>query len=298
MNKIRIFFYIVKQGLHNIIRNGFMIFASVSVIFVSLFILGALFLVSYNIESILTELSDGPSVTVNCDTSLSNEDSESVYKTILLDNRVASVTKVTKEENFERMIAVFEGDKQLFEDYTADDLFVSFEVELKDVNQGDAFVKTIEETVGVKSVKNTVKVLRFFTTLKKWVSIGTIVTVVGLGILSFLLTANTIKLTVVARKTELEIMKYVGATNSYIRGPFIIEGLFIGMLGATLAYFLLKIVYNFLESYVNNAESVNDMIRLVNFSQFGSTILLYFMGAAVFIGVLGSVVAIRKHLKV
>lgn len=298
MNKVRIFFYIVKQGLQNIVKNGFMIFASVSVIFVSLFILGALFLVSYNIESILTELSDGPSVTVNCETSLSNDDSESLYKTILLDDRVAAVTKITKEENFERMISVFEGNKELFEDYTADDLFVSFEVELKDVNQGDAFVRDMEETVGVNSVKNTVEVLQFFTTLKKWVSIGTVITVIGLGILSFLLTANTIKLTVVARKSELEIMKYVGATNSYIRGPFIIEGLFIGTLGAVLAYFLLKIVYGFVENYVNGTESVNNMIHLVSFSQFGSTILLYFMGAAVFIGILGSVVAIRKHLKV
>ena len=298
MNKVRIFFYIVKQGLHNIVKNGFMIFASVSVIFVSLFILGALFLVSYNIESILTELSAGPSVTVNCDSALTEEESESVYKTIVLDDRVASVKKVTKEENFERMVSFFEGEERLFEDYTADDLFVSFEIELKDVNQGDSFVTAMQKTVGVKSVKNTVEVMRFFTTLKKWISVGTVITVVGLGILSFLLTANTIKLTVVARKSELEIMKYVGATNSYIRGPFIIEGLFIGTLGAVLAYFLLKVVYGLVADYVNGADSVNRMIRLVNFSQFGSTILLYFMGAAVFIGVLGSVVAIRKHLKV
>ena len=129
-------------------------------------------------------------------------------------------------------------------------------------------------------------------------SIGTVIAVVGLGILSYLLTGNTIKLTVVARKTELEIMKYVGATNSYIRGPFVIEGLFIGLLGATLSYFLLKLVYGFIANYINSASAVNNMIKFVDFSKFGGTLLLYFMLAAVLIGILGSLTAIRKHLKV
>ena len=189
-------------------------------------------------------------------------------------------------------------EEDLFSDYTTEDMFVSFEVELKDIATGSGFVEDASRMVGVKSVRDTVKVLQFFTTLKKWVSIGTVIAVVGLGILSYLLTGNTIKLTVVARKTELEIMKYVGATNSYIRGPFVIEGLFIGLLGATLSYFLLKLVYGFIANYVNSASAVNNMIKFVDFSSFGGTLLLYFMLAAVLIGILGSLTAIRKHLKV
>lgn len=298
MNKVRTFFYMSKQGMQNIAKNGFMIFASVSVIFVSLFILGAMFLLSYNIESILQELSAGPAVVVNCNTDLSSEDTDTLYKTLQIDNRVKSVTMITKEENFEKMKGYFTEEEDLFSDYTTEDMFVSFEVELEDISTGNGFVEDANKMVGVKSVRDTVKVLQFFTTLKKWVSIGTVIAVVGLGILSYLLTSNTIKLTVVARKTELEIMKYVGATNSYIRGPFVIEGLFIGLLGATLSFFLLKLVYGFLANYINGASSVNNMIQFVDFSRFGGTLLLYFMLAAVVIGVLGSLTAIRKHLKV
>ncbi len=298
MNKVRTFFYMSKQGVQNIAKNGFMIFASVSVIFVSLFILGAMFLLSYNIESILQELSAGPAVIVNCKTDLSQESTDTLYKELQVDSRVQSVTMISKEENLEKMKSYFTEKEDLFSDYTAEDMFVSFEVELKDVSTGERFVSDVGTMVGVDSIRDTVKVLQFFTTLKKWVSIGTVVAVVGLGILSYLLTSNTIKLTVVARKTELEIMKYVGATNSYIRGPFIIEGLFIGLLGAGLSYFLLKLVYGFLADYVNSSTSVNNMIRFVNFSSFSGTLLLYFILAAVVIGVLGSLTAIRKHLKV
>ena len=298
MNKLRTFFYMSKQGLQNIGKNGFMIFASSSVIFVSLFILGAMFLLSYNIESILQELSAGPAVVVNCDTNLSAEDTDTLFKTLQVDSRVRSVTMISKEQNMEKMKGYFAEQEELFEDYTADDMFVSFEVELKDIATGSGFVGDVSVMVGVKSVRDTVKVLQFFTTLKKWVSIGTVIAVIGLGILSYLLTSNTIKLTVVARKTEVEIMKYVGATNTYIRGPFIIEGLFIGMLGAFVSYFLLKLVYGFLSDYVNGTSAVNNMIKVVDFSQFSGTLLLYFVLAAILVGILGSLTAIRKHLKV
>ena len=107
MNKVRTFFYMSKQGVQNIAKNGFMIFASVSVIFVSLFILGAMFLLSYNIESILQELSAGPAVIVNCKTDLSQESTDTLYKELQVDSRVQSVTMISKEENLEKMKSYF-----------------------------------------------------------------------------------------------------------------------------------------------------------------------------------------------
>ena len=123
------------------------------------------------------------------------------------------------------------------------------------------------------------------------------IAVIGLGILSYLLTSNTIKLTVVARKQELEIMKYVGASSAYVRGPFIMEGLFIGLLGSGLSYLLVRLVYNIISNYVNGTE-IGDMIHVVPFTNFSGTLMVYFLIAAVAIGVLGSMTAIRKHIKV
>ena len=216
----------------------------------------------------------------------------------MIDDRVENIRVISREENLTNMKDLFQNEKELFDSYTESDLFTSYEVELKDINTGEAFVEETEAMVGVESVKDTVSVLQFFTTLKKWVYIGTIIAVVGLGLLSYMLTSNTIKLTVVARKTELEIMKYVGATNTYIRGPFVMEGLFIGLVGSLLSYFLLRGVYSLISGYINGTASVNSMIEFVDFSDFGGTLFIYFLVAAVIIGILGSMTAIRKHLKV
>ena len=298
MNKLRIFFYILKQGFQNITKNVYMIIASVSVIFVSLFILGGLYLVSYNIEVILKDLSDGPAVTVNCNNLLSEVDEESIYNNLMVDPRVLDVTKITRAENLENMKAYFDTERDLFDDYTEADMFTSYAIELKDISTGVQFVEDVSKMVGVDSVRDTVEVLQFFTTLNRWVYIGTIVAVIGLGLLSFMLSYNTIKLTVIARKSELEIMKYVGATNTYIRGPFIMEGLVIGLVGALLAYGSLNGVYTLIAQHVNASSSVNRLVHVVEFSKLGGTLLVYFLLAAIVIGVTSSMVAIRKHLKV
>lgn len=297
MNKIRTFFYMIKQGFQNIAKNAFMIFASVSVIFVSLFIIGTMFLLSYNIESILDDLASGPAVVINCKTTLSEEETDKLQDMIEINKNVSKITRISRAENLAAMKEFFSEQQDLFEDYKEEDLFVSFEVELYDVGEGEKFVSEVKSMVGVDSVRDTVRVLKLFTTLKKWVQIGTVIAVIGLGILSYLLTSNTIKLTVVARKQELEIMKYVGASSAYVRGPFIMEGLFIGLLGSGLSYLLVRLVYNIIANYVNGTE-IGDMIHVVPFTNFSGTLIVYFLIAAVAIGVLGSMTAIRKHIKV
>lgn len=297
MNKIRTFFYMIKQGFQNIAKNAFMIFASVSVIFVSLFIIGTMFLLSYNIESILDDLASGPAVVINCKTTLSEEETDKLQDMIEINKNVSKITRISRAENLAAMKEFFSEQQDLFEDYKEEDLFVSFEVELYDVGEGEKFVSEVKSMVGVDSVRDTVRVLKLFTTLKKWVQIGTVIAVIGLGILSYLLTSNTIKLTVVARKQELEIMKYVGASSAYVRGPFIMEGLFIGLLGSGLSYLLVRLVYNIIANYVNGTE-IGDMIHVVPFTNFSGTLMVYFLIAAVAIGVLGSMTAIRKHIKV
>lgn len=297
MNKIRTFFYMIKQGFQNIAKNAFMIFASVSVIFVSLFIIGTMFLLSYNIESILDDLASGPAVVINCKTTLSEEETDKLQDMIEINKNVSKITRISRAENLAAMKEFFSEQQDLFEDYKEEDLFVSFEVELYDVGEGEKFVSEVKSMVGVDSVRDTVRVLKLFTTLKKWVQIGTVIAVIGLGILSYLLTSNTIKLTVVARRQELEIMKYVGASSAYVRGPFIMEGLFIGLLGSGLSYLLVRLVYNIIANYVNGTE-IGDMIHVVPFTNFSGTLMVYFLIAAVAIGVLGSMTAIRKHIKV
>jgi cell division transport system permease protein len=119
-----------------------------------------------------------------------------------------------------------------------------------------------------------------------------------LGFLSVMLSINTIKLTVDSRKEELEIMKHIGASRSYMTGPFLIEGLLIGLIGSVAAFFAVRGVYVYVYNYVvSRGESVMSLINLKPISAYSEKMFLIFILAAVFVGVLSSISATRKHIK-
>lgn len=300
MKVLRIFSYIIKQAVRNICKNGFMIFASICVIFVSLFVLGAMQLISANLQDMLADMGNRPEIQLDCYTEISDADSLSIRNKIDADPRVESVVRISKQENLDRFYAFFPESEELFEGYVEnpDFLYVSFEVKLKDSGTGEAFVEDMKRMEGIERVVSTLEILEIFGNLKMWIRVGSIGALVILGVLSVLLTANTIKLTAMARKNELEIMKYVGASESFIRGPFVFEGIFIGGVGSLLSYFALRTSYNFLASYIHRQASLQSLIRLSPFSEVGSYYLLYYCIAGVLVGALASVVTIKKYIKV
>ncbi|MDR0288021.1 MAG: ABC transporter permease, partial [Clostridiales bacterium] len=231
MNKVRVIFYILKQWLSNVRHNKFMIFASVCVITISLFLLGILFMISENIQYMLDNMSDKPEIIVFCNKDLSDEDCVVIKDKITSDSRVDSVTTISREENFQNLL-------DYFKDYDSEDLFkgredvswVSFTVKLKDSQTASGFVSDMKNVGGVDDVEYSAELVSFFAGAKNITNMGIIIAFVILGLISIVLVYNTIKLTVLSRKKELEIMKYIGASNSYIRGPFYLEGIFIGII--------------------------------------------------------------------
>ncbi len=300
MKILRIFFYIIKQAVRNICKNGFMIFASICVIFVSLFVLGSLQLASANLQDMLDDMSDRPEIQLDCYTEITDAVSLSIRDKVAADPRVESIVRISKQENLDRFYEYFPDSEDLFEGYVEnpDFLYVSFEVKLKDSGTGTAFVDDMKRMEGIERVVSTLDVLEVFARLKVWIQVGTIASLVIMGVLSVLLTANTIKLTAMARKNELEIMKYVGASESFIRGPFVIEGVFIGGLGALLSFFAVRAAYNFLAGYVNRQASLQSLIHLGPFHDAGAHFLLYYCLAGILVGALASAVTIKKYIKV
>lgn len=296
MKKLRILLYILKQGFLNIFKNFFMIFASICVITVSLFILGTINLTSLNLQGIFNEINKKPEILISCKTEATDNDVKTIEDKIKKDSRVESVVVISKTENFKKFLEYFKDNKDLFTGYKEDFLYVSFNVKMKNPEDTKNFVNDIKKNSGIDKVDYSWQLVTFLTTTKKSIKLIGSAGLSIMAIISILLIVNTLKLTAYARRKELEIMKYVGASDSYIRGPFIFEGIFIGIISALLAFYATRFVY------VIIAKALNDfgikIIQALSFKEVGSKLLLEFCIAGVLVCIIGIVVSIRKYIKV
>ncbi|MFR1518229.1 MAG: permease-like cell division protein FtsX [Clostridia bacterium] len=300
MRKIRTFYYILRQGLANSFKNWHMIFSSVFVIFVSLYIMGCLTLVSVNLQRILADIGDQQrEVLLDCSNEISDEASLSIAEIIISDSRVESVQRISKEENLKNAIEMFGKDSALFEYSNADYMYVSFRVQLKSVENVENFIDDMKKVSGINDVVDNLSVYQYFSSMSVWVRIGSFTALIVLGFLSVMLSANTIRLTVFARKKELGIMKNIGASRVYMRGPFVVEGVMIGFFSSLLSYFAVKGTYIYLYNYVNDSSSsLRNILKLAPFGEFSGAVLLCFLAAGIVVGVLSSGFAIGKYVKV
>ena len=299
MRKIRTFYYILRQGFANSFKNWHMLLSSVFVIFVSLYIMGSLLLVSVNLRRILDDVGEQKEVLLECSNEISDEASLSIAEIIIEDSRVESVQRITKEENLKNAIEMFGKDSTLFEYGNADYMYVSFRVSLKSVRNVEGFVSDMKKVSGIYDAVDNLSVYRYFSSISHWVRIGSIAALVVLGFLSVMLSANTIRLTVFARKKELRIMKNVGASRVYMRGPFVVEGMLIGIFSSLLSYFAVKGTYIYIYKYVGERSSaLQNVLKLAEFGEFSGTMLLSFLAAGILVGVLASGFAISKYVKV
>lgn len=302
MRKLRAVQYILKQSMINLIRNWYMLLASVFVLFASLFIMGSLGLVSANVQHILDEQAGRPEVEISCFTSITDEASLLIEQTILQDSRVRACTRVSRSENLEKLKEWLAEIGMSEVEYPSEDSSytrVTFNVGLKRASDLKDFTADMKTVSGVEEVESNQTVRAYFTNIRTWVRTGTYVGLVVLGFLSVLLMLNTIRLTVFARKKELRIMKYVGASQAYMRGPFIAEGVVIGLLGAILAFFAVQGVYVYLCSrLVRSAEAIRNLITLIPFAELGWSLFGLFVLGGVLTGLFASMLAIKKYIKV
>ena len=300
MRKIRTFYYILRQGMANSFKNWHMLFSSIFVIFVSLYIMGCLVMVSVNLQRILTDLSEQQKeVLIDCSTEISDAASYSIADVIVSDSRVDKVDRISKEENLKNAIEMFEEEQDLFEDFDSDYMYVSFRVQLKSVKNVQQFSEDMKKVPGIEEVTDNTSVYKYFSSLNKGVRIGSIVAIIVFGFLSVLLSANTIRLTVFARNKELFIMKNIGASKAYMRGPFVVEGIIIGIISATISYFALRVTYAYLYKLVEKAsEGLRNILGLAEFSEFSVSVFFMFLAAGIIVGVVSGVIAVRRYVKI
>ncbi|WP_308636625.1 permease-like cell division protein FtsX [Paenibacillus silvisoli] len=296
----------MREGVKNVLRNGWMTFASVSSIVISLFILGAFLLLAMNVNNLADQIESQVQIRVYLQ--LNTDDAKINELKTAIGNipEVSKIEFVSKEKGLEILRQSMGADgAELLEGYddTNNPLPDSFTVEVFEPQKIAFAAKQIEaigkgaETSPITSVKygkGTVETL--FKIMNAVRNIGLVI-VAGLGITAMFLISNTIKTTIVARRREIGIMKLVGATNNFIRWPFFIEGALIGVFGSVVTVALLLAGYSRLVE-VSQVEFGLMMIKLVTLQDAGYTVSVLIMGLGTLIGIWGSTLSVRKYLKV
>lgn len=300
MKYIRIVYYVLRQSVKNILRNLFMVFASVVVVFFVLLVVGIFIEAGLTLGSVIEQFSDRAEIQINFSYIVSDETAKEYFDVISKDTRVKTATYITKEENLNRILDYFKDDKELFESYRNSERlqFVSIEVQLNHFEDGTAFVNEIKQLDGIDSVKDIVETVDKMELTRFWVNVGTITAAVIMTGLSLLLIFNTVKLTVIARHREIEIMKFIGATDVYIATPFILEGVSTGIVGAIIAWIVLSGVYKAVFNFISELAAQTNIVPKTFAESGGGAIFVSFILFGIATGFVASMLAARKYMKV
>lgn len=292
--------YYVKEAATGIWRNRLMSLASIIVVILTLLILGAFTLINLNIQAITDGIKDQVEIVAYLKEEVDSEPSLTQLRSELLAlNGVQQVTFVSKDDALERLRERLGDQAGIIEGLKRNPLPASFEIRPQDAEETSVLADKIALLSGVKSVDYGQQIVEQLLSFSRGVQIFGYIVIAFLGVVSLFLISNTIKLTVYSRRRQIGIMKYVGATDWFIRWPFILEGIFLGLLGALITYLLLFYGYTFLYFRSSTWLYQNFLsVQMVVPEVAGKELLrfLFIFGAG--IGAVGSAVSVRRFLKV
>ena len=293
------FTYLLKQCAKNTYLNKAMSFASVGVLTACLILVGLAALLSENIKSITKTIQKQNEIVIYVADDISSAQEAELDRQIRSMSNVLEVEYTSKEQAFDEQKEKL-GD--LLDGYENEDVFpASYRVKVKDLTLIDGNVSKLNALSGVYRVDAPTDIAEIMVKTDSGVSIGGTVVVLALLIVSFVIIMNTIKITVFSRRREINIMKYVGATNSFIRMPFLVEGMILGLISGLVSFFVVWYFYSQVLSAIGgetNAFIASATQALIPFSKIAAPLLISYIAAGALIGGTGSLVSIRKHLKV
>lgn len=301
--RISTFFYSVKQGVKNIWRNKMFSLASVATMAACIFLFGLFFAIVTNFQSMVKDAEEGVAVTVLFDDDITPQQIAEIGDRIRERPEVAAYNFKSAADAWEEFSQIyFEGDEELAEGFGDDNPLQkseSYEIYLNDVSMQDTLVTFLESLDGVREVRRSeivANTLSDFNRLIGYVSAGIILILLCVAVF---LISNTVTVGIAVRKEEIGIMKLIGATDFFVRAPFVVEGILIGLIGSVLPLVLLYVMYSRLIVYI--MEKFNFLSSLMKFLPVDTvfrTLVPVAMALGVGIGFLGSFTTTRKHLKV
>lgn len=288
--------YLLKEGFRGIFLHGFMSFAAVCVTVACLVIVGSFSALAYNLDVMVEELNQTSEILVYIDSDLSDAEAKSIGTKINMLDNVLQATFVSREEALEDFIADHDGDSA-FSGVQASDLRHRYVVTLEDNTKMKQTDEQLKQLPGVAKTNAAYELAEGFSTIQDVLHIISIAVIAVLLVVSLLIISNTVKLAMYDRKDEIAIMKMVGATNGFIRLPFVVEGFTLGMMGAILAFGLEWLGYDALLQKIASVDSLQ-LFDFVPFQELLLPMVAVFGAAGMFVGIVGSWTSIRKFMDV
>ncbi len=291
--------YFLQQAKNNIIRNGLMSVASLVTIISCLVILGLFMIISLNIDFVTEQIKDQCEIQVFIEMGTSNERINAIGEQIRQDSNIKSAEIYTKEQMLDEVkVTMFEGREDLIESFNDEDnpFSDSYKIVLNDISLAGETAAMLETIENVENVTNKQDMVNMVLTISNNLGWITIIIMFLLLLVAIVIISNTVRLTVFNRRKEIGIMKYIGATDRFIRVPFVFEGVIVGFTGAVVSYILMCSSYAIVLNYI--AKSGFELFKLVNLAPVALWLGIVFLIVGSFIGMLGSIVSMKKYLKV
>lgn len=287
--------YLIREGFRSITTHGFMSFASVTIIMACLIIMGSVSLLTLNIDAMIQSLEDQNEVVAFVEDGYTEEEARALEPRIAGVMNVSSVQFVSRADAMDNFMENYSKDMMVGIDETV--FRHRYVVQMDDISLMPQTKADLENVEGVAWVRAHLEYARIFVTVRNVVTVIALVLIVILVFISIFIMSNTIKLATFNRREEIAIMKIVGATNSFIRLPFIIEGLVLGILGGGLGFAAELGIYQLVTGRIVTTLT-GSFISVIPISQVALPMFIAFMATSVFVGVFGAVNAIKNYLKV
>ena len=287
--------YLIREGFRSIGTHGFMSFATVTIIMACLIIMGSVTLLSLNIDKVIKDLENQNEVVAFVDENYTEDSARALQGAIEGLDNISTVEFVSRAKAFDTFMESYSSDlAEGLDDQVLRDRYV---IHLTDIARMEETKSALEGVAGIAKVKAHLDYAKTFITVRNVVSVVSLALIVMLVFVSIFIMSNTIKLATFGRREEIAIMKMVGASNGFIRLPFVVEGLVLGILGGGLGFLAEWGIYELLTKKVVGSVA-GSFLPVLPFDQIALPLFVAYMAIGVFIGAFGGVNAIRNYLDV
>ena len=291
--------YLIGEGLSNVFKNKKSTVASIVIMCATMIIFGLFLIIGENVNHFVDNLKLQQGFQVFMKEDATQEEMDKVKEDIRALDGISTIEFVSKEQGLNTMKEKLKDEKGVLDGFNVQKIKASYIVKVTDLERSKTIQSEVEKINNVVKITNSNETAMKLISIAKVIRIATGIILLLLIIISTFIISNTIKLTVHSRRKEISIMKYVGATNSFIRWPFLVEGVIIGIISGLLSVAIIGGAYTGIANQLANTSFLQMANwKLLNFSDMFNLILVVYLGLGIGIGILGSTISMRKYLQV
>ena len=297
--KYNVLTYLIGEGFSNVFKNRKQAVISISMMCITMLIFGIFFVIAENLNHFVDEVEGEQGIQVYMKKDVTDEQIQALKQQLLAIDGINTVEFVSQADALQEVKDKF-GDKASLLEGRDERIFpVSYIITLTDLSKSSEIQEQISKLDNVGEIRSSNETISTLVRIAKGIRVATYVISICLIVFAIFIITNTIKLTVHARRREISIMKYVGATNSFIRWPFAVEGMIIGLISGVISIALLYGVYSLALNNSSFVSFISKMgLTLLHFSDMFTLIIFVYLVLGIVVGVLGSTISMRKYLKV